>query len=72
VAEPAAVEVGAETLGSVAAVADAVGVGAESLGAAAEAGLDSVAVEPGRESHSSAGTVVDAAEPVGPGLVVAV
>jgi len=36
------------------------------------AGLDSVAVEPGWESHSSAGAVVDGAEPVGPGLVVPV
>jgi len=41
-------------------------------GPAAEAGLDSVAVEPGWESQSAAGTVVDAAELVGPGLVVAV
>jgi len=43
-------------------------------GPADEAGFDSVAVEPGWESHSSAGTVVDvdAAEPEGPGLVVAV
>jgi len=77
VAEPAAAAaagVGAGPLGAVAAVADAVGVGAEILGAAAEAGLDSVAVEPGWESHSSAGAavVVDAAEAVGPGLVVAV
>jgi len=40
-------------------------------GLAAEAGLDSVGVEPGWESHISAGTVVDAAEAVGPGLVVA-
>jgi len=41
-------------------------------GPAAEAGLDSVAVESGWESQSSAGTVVDAAELVRPGLVVAV
>jgi len=41
-------------------------------GPAAEAGLDSVAVEPGWEGHSSAGAVVDAAEPVGLGFVVAV
>jgi len=41
-------------------------------GLAAEAGLDSLAVEPGWESQSSDGAVVDAAEPVGPGLVVAV
>jgi len=41
-------------------------------GPAAEAGLDSVAVEPGWEGQSSAGAVVDAAEAVGPGLVVAV
>jgi len=41
-------------------------------GPAAEAGVDSVAVEPGWESQSSAGAVVDAAEPVRPGLVVAV
>jgi len=40
-------------------------------GLAAEAGLDFVAVDPGWESHSSAGTVVDAAEPVRPVLVVA-
>jgi len=38
----------------------------------AEAGLDSVAVEPGWEGHSFARAVVDAAEAVGPGLVVAV
>jgi len=43
-----------------------------SPGLAAEAGLDSVAVESGWESHSSAGAVVDTAEPVGPVLVVAV
>jgi len=43
-----------------------------SPGPAAEAGLDFVAVDPGWESQSSAGTVVDAAEAVGPGLVVAV
>jgi len=43
-------------------------------GLAAEAGIDFVAVEPGWESQSSARVVVDvdAAEPVGPGLVVAV
>jgi len=43
-------------------------------GLAAEAGVDSVAVEPGWESQSAAGTVVDvdAAEAEGPGLVVAV
>jgi len=41
-------------------------------GFAAEAGLDSLAVEPGWESESFAGAVVDAAEAVGPGLVVAV
>ena len=41
------------------------------LGPAAEAGVDSLAVEPGWESQSFARAVVDAAEPVGPGLVVA-
>jgi len=40
-------------------------------GPAAEAGIDSVGVEPGWESQSAAGAVVDAAEPVGRGLVVA-
>jgi len=40
-------------------------------GLAAEAGVDSLAVEPGWESQSFARAVVDAAEPVGPGLVVA-
>jgi len=43
-----------------------------SPGFAAEAGVDSVAVEPGWEGQSSAGAVVDAAELVGPGLVVPV
>jgi len=41
-------------------------------GPAAEAGLDSVAVEPGWESQSSARAVFDVAELVRPGLVVAV
>jgi len=43
-------------------------------GPAAEAGVESVAVEPGWESQSSARAVVDVdvAEPVAPGLVVAV
>jgi len=41
-------------------------------GLAAEAGLDSLAVEPGWEGHSFARAVVDTAEPVRRGLVVAV
>jgi len=40
-------------------------------GPAAEAGLDSVAVESGWDSQSSSRTLVDAAELVGPVLVLA-